>query len=75
MIEIQLFMCIHKVEEVEFEYKFFFIIRLIYLSGYRLWQLQYSLNRSVMVFHYFYVYYDGETYYHELHGLSYQDSN
>ena len=26
-------------------------------------------------FHYFYVYYDGETYYHELHGLSYQGSN
>ena len=28
-----------------------------------------------MDFHYFYVYYDGETYYHELHGLSYQGSN
>lgn len=28
-----------------------------------------------MNFHYFYVYYDGETYYHELHGLSYQGSN
>ena len=32
-------------------------------------------NRSVMDFHFFYVYYDGETYYHELHGLSYQGSN
>ena len=28
-----------------------------------------------MDFHYFYVYYDGETYYHELHELSYQGSN
>ena len=28
-----------------------------------------------MDFHYFYMYYDGETYYHELHGLSYQGSN
>ena len=28
-----------------------------------------------MDFHYFYVYYDGEMYYHELHGLSYQGSN
>ena len=28
-----------------------------------------------MDFHYFYVYYDGETYYHKLHGLSYQGSN
>ena len=26
-------------------------------------------------FHFFYVYYDGEMYYHELHGLSYQGSN
>ncbi|KAL0008513.1 hypothetical protein SO802_010015 [Lithocarpus litseifolius] len=26
-------------------------------------------------FHYFYVYYNGETYYHELHGLLYQGSN
>ena len=32
-------------------------------------------NRSVMDFHIFYVYYDGETYYHDLHGLSYQGSN
>ena len=32
-------------------------------------------NRLVMDFHFFYVYYDGEMYYHELHGLSYQDSN
>ena len=32
-------------------------------------------NRSVMDFHFFYVYYDGETYYHELHGLSYQGLN
>ena len=32
-------------------------------------------NRSVMDFHFFYVYYDGETYYHELNGLSYQGSN
>ena len=32
-------------------------------------------NRSVMDFHFFYVYYDGEMYYHELHGLSYQGSN
>ena len=32
-------------------------------------------NRSVMDFHIFYVYYDEETYYHELHGLSYQGSN
>ena len=32
-------------------------------------------NRSVRDFHIFYVYYDGETYYHELHGLSYQESN
>ncbi|KAK7845398.1 gdsl esterase/lipase, partial [Quercus suber] len=30
---------------------------------------------SVMDFHFFYVYYDGETYYHELNGLSYQGSN
>ena len=28
-----------------------------------------------MNFHYLYVYYDGETYYHELHGLSYQGLN
>ena len=28
-----------------------------------------------MDFHYFCVYYDGETYYYELHGLSYQGSN
>ena len=28
-----------------------------------------------MNFHFFYVYYDGEMYYHELHGLSYQGSN
>ncbi|XP_065634361.1 uncharacterized protein LOC112038773 [Quercus suber] len=28
-----------------------------------------------MDFHFFYVYYDGETYYHELHRLSYQGSN
>ena len=28
-----------------------------------------------MDFHYFYVYYNGEMYYHELHGLSYQGSN
>ena len=28
-----------------------------------------------MDFHFFYVYYDGEMYYHELHGLSYQGSN
>ena len=28
-----------------------------------------------MDFHFFYVYYDGEMYYHELHELSYQDSN
>nr|POF01638.1 hypothetical protein CFP56_74839 [Quercus suber] len=28
-----------------------------------------------MDFHFFYVYYDGETYYHELHELSYQGSN
>nr|POE50539.1 hypothetical protein CFP56_00003 [Quercus suber] len=28
-----------------------------------------------MDFHFFYVYYDGETYYHELNGLSYQGSN
>nr|XP_023899821.1 uncharacterized protein LOC112011706 [Quercus suber] len=28
-----------------------------------------------MNFHFFYVYYDGETYYHELNGLSYQGSN
>ena len=28
-----------------------------------------------MDFHYFYVYYDGETYNHELYGLSYQSSN
>ena len=32
-------------------------------------------NRSVMDFHFFYLYYDGEMYYHELHGLSYQGSN
>ena len=32
-------------------------------------------NRSVIDFHFFYVYYDGETYYHELHELSYQNSN
>ena len=32
-------------------------------------------NRSVMDFHFFYVYYDREMYYHELHGLSYQGSN
>nr|POF24521.1 gdsl esterase/lipase [Quercus suber] len=32
-------------------------------------------NRLVMDFHFFYVYYDGEMYYHELHGLSYQGSN
>ncbi|KAL0012595.1 hypothetical protein SO802_007703 [Lithocarpus litseifolius] len=31
--------------------------------------------RSVMDSHFFYVYYDGEMYYHELHGLSYQGSN
>ncbi|XP_065627812.1 uncharacterized protein LOC112035658 isoform X1 [Quercus suber] len=31
--------------------------------------------QSVMDFHFFYVYYDGETYYHELHELSYQGSN
>ncbi|KAF3973498.1 hypothetical protein CMV_003078 [Castanea mollissima] len=28
-----------------------------------------------MDFHFFYVYYDGEMYYHDLHGLSYQGSN
>ena len=28
-----------------------------------------------MDFHYFYVYYDRETYYYELYGLSYQGSN
>ena len=28
-----------------------------------------------MDFHFFYVYYDGETYCHELHGLSYQGSS
>ena len=28
-----------------------------------------------MDFHIFYVYYDGETYYHELYGLSYRGSN
>ncbi|KAK9995056.1 hypothetical protein SO802_024759 [Lithocarpus litseifolius] len=33
------------------------------------------VNRSAMDFHFFYVYYDGETYYHDLHGLSYQGSN
>ena len=32
-------------------------------------------NRSVMDFHFFYVYYDREMYYHELQGLSYQGSN
>ena len=32
-------------------------------------------NKSVMNFHFFYVYYDGEMYYHELHGLSYKGSN
>ena len=32
-------------------------------------------NKSVMHFHCFYVYYDGEMYYHELHGLSYQGLN
>ena len=32
-------------------------------------------NRSMMDFHFFYVYYDGETYYHELYGLLYQGSN
>ena len=32
-------------------------------------------NRSMMDFQFFYVYYDGEMYYHELHGLSYQGSN
>ncbi|KAK7819872.1 hypothetical protein CFP56_039472 [Quercus suber] len=32
-------------------------------------------EESVMDFHFFYVYYDGETYYHELNGLSYQGSN
>ena len=32
-------------------------------------------NRSMMDFHFFYVCYDEEMYYHELHGLSYQGSN
>ena len=32
-------------------------------------------NRSVMDFHFFYLYYNEEMYYHELHGLSYQGSN
>ena len=32
-------------------------------------------NRSVMDFHFFYMYYNRETYYHELHELSYQGSN
>ena len=32
-------------------------------------------NRSVMDFHFFYMYYDKEMYYHELHRLSYQNSN
>ena len=32
-------------------------------------------NRLVMDFHFFYVYYDGEMYYRELHGLSYQGLN
>ena len=32
-------------------------------------------NRFVMDFHFFYLYYDGEMYYHSLHGLSYQGSN
>ena len=32
-------------------------------------------NRLVMDFHFFYLYYDGEMYYHLLHGLSYQGSN
>ena len=31
-------------------------------------------DRSVMDFHFFYVYYDGEMYYYELHGLLYQGS-
>ncbi|KAK7845370.1 hypothetical protein CFP56_009451 [Quercus suber] len=34
-----------------------------------------SSIKSVMDFHFFYVYYDGETYYHELNGLSYEGSN
>ena len=29
----------------------------------------------ILDFHYFYVYYDRETYYYELYGLSYQGSN
>ena len=32
-------------------------------------------NWSVMDFHFFYVYYDGEMYCHELHWLLYQGSN
>ena len=32
-------------------------------------------NKSVMDFHFFYLYYDGEMYYYELHRLSYQGSN
>ena len=32
-------------------------------------------NRSMMDFHFFCVYYDGEMYYHELHELSYQGLN
>ena len=32
-------------------------------------------NKSVIDFHFFYLYYDGEMFYHESHGLSYQGLN
>ena len=76
MIEIQLFICLYtEPRRLSLNIIFFFSIRQMYVTIYRLWQLIILLITSRGWIFTFSVYYDGETCYHELHGLSYQGLN